>query len=55
MEIDIKSSHYQQHVSLDKFAVKFKPRIGSKYIIYTKDLMEKDGVTFIPVYMAGLL
>ena len=53
--LEIKSSRYQQHVSLDKFVAKFKPRIGSKYIIYTKDLMEKDGVTFIPVYMAGLL
>ena len=53
--LEIKSSRYQQHVSLDKFVAKFKPRIGSKYIIYTKDLMEKDGVTFIPIYMAGLL
>ena len=53
--LEIKSSRYQQHVSLDKFTTKFKMRISNRYIVYTKDLMEKDGVCFVPVYMAEML
>jgi predicted AAA+ superfamily ATPase len=53
--LEIKSARYQQHVSLDKFTAKYKERIGSKYIVYTKDLMVNDGVTFIPVYMTSLI
>ena len=53
--LEIKSARYQQHVSLDKFIAKYKSRIGSKYIVYTKDLMETDGILFIPVYMTSLI
>ena len=26
-------------------------RIGTRYILYTKDVMEKDGVWHLPLYM----
>ena len=53
--IEVKSSGYKTHKSLDEFCKKFSARIGDRYLVYTKDL-RKDGVTlFIPIYMIGLL
>ena len=53
--IEVKSSGYKTHKSLDEFCKKFSARIGDRYLVYTKD-MRKDGVNlFIPVYMIGLL
>lgn len=53
--VEVKSSSYITHSSLDKFMNKFKERIGQPYIIYTKDLMIKDGIIHIPLYMAMFL
>lgn len=53
--IEVKSSRYQKHTSLDKFMVKFKGRYNQPYILYTKDIMEKDGILHLPVYMALFL
>ncbi len=53
--IEVKSSSYRKHSSLDKFKTKFSKRIGESYIIYQKDLMVKDGVIHIPVYMSMFL
>ncbi len=50
--IEVKSSAYRSHSSLDKFRKKFSGKIGSSYILYTKDVMEKDGVWHLPLYMA---
>lgn len=36
--IEVKSSGYSVHKSLDKFAEKYSERIAAKYLIYTKDL-----------------
>lgn len=55
MPIEVKSSRYQKHTSLDKFMVKFKGRYNQPYILYTKDIMEKDGILHLPVYMALFL
>lgn len=53
--LEVKSSGYKTHKSLDEFCRKFSGRISGRYFIYTKDLV-KDGETLmIPVYMAGLL
>lgn len=53
--LEVKSSGYKTHKSLDEFCQKFSGRISGRYFIYTKDL-KKDGETLmIPVYMAGLL
>ncbi len=51
--IEVKSSGYKTHVSLDMFCNKFSQRISDRYLIYTKDLkVEEGGVVYIPTYMA---
>ena len=53
--IEVKSSAYISHSSLNKFSRKFHRGLGTAYIVYTKDYMVKDGIHHIPAYMAGLL
>lgn len=53
--IEVKSGNYRSHSSLDKFRSKFSSKIGNSYILYTKDLLVKDGILHLPVYMAMFL
>ncbi len=53
--IEVKSGNYRSHSSLDKFRKKFAQRIGTSYILYPKDVMEKDGIWHLPLYMAMFL
>ena len=53
--IEVKSASYRYHSSLDKFKAKFSRNIGESYIVYTKDVLMKDGITHIPIYMAMFL
>lgn len=53
--IEVKSSGYKTHKSLDKFCEKFSSRIDRRYLIYTKDLRREDNVTYLPVYMTPFL
>jgi predicted AAA+ superfamily ATPase len=53
--VEVKSSAYRKHSSLNKFKDKYEKKLGDKYILYPKDVMEKDGVIHLPLYMAGLL
>ena len=53
--IEVKSGNYRSHASLDKFREKFSRSIGTSYILYPKDVMEKDGVWHLPLYMAMFL
>ena len=53
--LEVKSGRYQQHVSLDKCKNKFGKKIGTRYIIYTKDLKVDDDIIYIPVYMTMCL
>lgn len=53
--IEVKSGSYTSHSSLDKFRRRFSSVIGNSYILYTKDVMEKDGIIHLPIYMAELL
>jgi hypothetical protein len=53
--VEVKSSDYRAHSSLDKFRRKFKKKLGESYILYTKDVMVKDGVIHLPIYMAMLI
>ena len=53
--VEVKSSAYRAHSSLDKFRKKFSSTLGDAYILYTKDIMIKDGVIHLPVYMAMFL
>lgn len=53
--IEVKSNNYRSHSSLDKFRKKFSRNIGNSYILYPKDVMEKDGIWHLPLYMAMFL
>lgn len=53
--VEVKSSGYKTHKSLDVFCSKFSDRIMSKYLIYTKDYKRENGVEYIPVYMTIFL
>lgn len=53
--VEVKSSAYISHSSLNKFDKKFHRGLGTAYIVYTNDYMVKDGIHHIPAYMAGLL
>ena len=53
--IEVKSSGYRSHKSLDEFCAKFSDRILNKYIIYTKDYKRENGIDYLPVYMTMFL
>jgi len=53
--IEVKSSAYRAHSSLDKFRGKFHRKLGDAYILYQKDVMIKDNVIHLPIYMAMFL
>ncbi len=53
--IEVKSSGYNSHKSLDKFKEKYQSRILKNYLLYTKDLRRDGDLLYLPVYMAGLL
>ena len=50
--VEVKSSGYKSHTSLDRFCEKFSDRIGKKYIVYTKDLKKEGDILYLPIYMA---
>lgn len=53
--VEVKSSGYNSHKSLDKFQHKFSARVFRKYLLYTKDLKKDGDILCLPVYMTGLL
>ena len=53
--VEVKSGNYRSHSSIDKFRKHFSSVIGNAYILYTKDVMKKDGIIHLPLYMAELL
>ena len=53
--IEVKSSGYKAHISLDEFCSKFSDRIMNRYLIYTKDYKRENGVEYVPVYMTMFL
>lgn len=53
--IEVKSSGYKRHASLDAFCKKFSSRILQRYIIYTKDLQKDEQTLFLPVYLTQFL
>ena len=53
--IEVKSSGYKAHTSLNEFCKKFSSRILDKYLIYTKDLAKDADILYLPIYMTFLL
>jgi len=53
--LEVKSSGYKVHASLDAFCEKFSERIGEKYLLYTKDFQKDQDIFCMPVYMTPFL
>ncbi len=53
--IEIKSSGYKAHASLDAFTQKFSDRILWRYLVYTKDLSKDEDIICLPVYVVPFL
>ena len=53
--IEVKSSGYKTHKSLDLFCEKFSSRVNKRYLVYTKDLRKEESITYLPAYMTQFL
>ena len=53
--IEVKSSGYNTHKSLDAFCEKFSHVVEKRYLIYTKDLRKDKETILLPVYMTPFL
>lgn len=53
--VEVKSSRYKTHASLDAFFGKYPERVGDQYLLYTKDLRRDGMVTCLPTSLAPFL
>ena len=53
--IEVKSGNSYTITSLQKLKAKFAPMLAESYVLHPADLEVKDGITYLPLYMAGLL
>lgn len=53
--IEVKSSGYKRHASLDAFCQKFSSRVLQRYLIYNKDFQKDEQTLFLPVYLTQFL
>jgi len=49
--IEVKSSGYRTHASLDAFCKKYSSRVSQRYMIYTKDYAKDEQTILLPAYM----
>lgn len=53
--VEVKSSGYNTHKSLDEFIKKFSNRISNSYLLYTKDIRRDGNIWLIPVFLTPFL
>ena len=53
--IEVKSSGYRSHKSLDVFCDKYSSRISDRILLYTKDYQQDGETTCMPVYFTQFL
>lgn len=53
--IEVKSSNYKIHKSIDAFSEKYSSRILNKYLIYTKDFTKDKDIYCLPVYFTQFI
>ena len=53
--IEVKSSNYKRHASLDAFCQKYSAQIAEKYILYTKDFQKEQDIRLLPIYMSPFI
>lgn len=53
--IEVKSSGYKTHASLDAFYNRYSSQVLTRYLIYTKDISKDQDIRYFPVYMTPFL
>ena len=53
--IEVKSSGYNSHASLDAFCEKFSHIVDKRYLIYTKDFKQDGQTLLVPIYLTPFL
>lgn len=53
--LEVKSSGYKTHKSLDEFCNKYSEHISNRYLIYTKDYKKEGQTTLLPVMLTMFL
>ncbi len=53
--IEVKSSTKYTITSLEKFYRKYNEQLATAFVLHSADLKEKDGIVYLPLYMAALL
>ena len=53
--VEVKSSGYKTHKSLDVFCEKFSSRVGDRILLYTKDYQKDGDITCLPMYMTPFI
>ena len=54
--VEVKSSTYKTHVSMDEFCKKFSSRIANdRYLVYTKNYFKEGAMKYLPAYLAYFL
>jgi hypothetical protein len=53
--LEVKSSSYRAHASLDAFCDKYSQKVRTPMVIYTKDVAKDGLVRYLPVYMVPFL
>lgn len=53
--IEVKSSNYIKHRSIDEFYEKYSNRILNRYIIHTKDITKDKDILCLPIYLTQFI
>lgn len=53
--IEVKSSGYKSHKSLDYFCQKYSSKVGDRILLYTKDFQKDQMVKCLPIYYVPLI
>lgn len=53
--IEVKSSSYRKHASLDEFFKKYSERILKRYIIHSKDIGKDEDIICLPFYLVPFI
>ena len=50
--VEVKSSKFKAHASLDRMIGKYARHLGRRYVVCTGEYLQSDGITYLPAYMA---
>ena len=53
--LEVKSSNYRVHRSIDEFSKKYSDRIHSKCVVHTKDLKKSGDLLYLPFYLVQFI